>query len=166
MKEHLQPLLNLLCTYHLTKIGTKTLAELLSSPKILCGAFVLNQDTFGTFVLNEGSRGALWQDPTTVYTIVGPWLPFEAWRLRGRKSIQNCNGERNWWRMLPPPLMFKLGKDTHATLIRVKECWSITSQRKSQRKSCGAGEQWQHQSHEEEGIECVYFKYFKEQQLL
>jgi len=27
-------------------------------------------------------------DPTTVYTIVGPWLPFEAWRLRGRKSIQ------------------------------------------------------------------------------
>ena len=27
-------------------------------------------------------------DPTTFYTIVGPWLPFEAWRLHGRKSIQ------------------------------------------------------------------------------
>ncbi len=27
-------------------------------------------------------------DPTTFYTIVGPWLPFAAWRLHGRKSIQ------------------------------------------------------------------------------
>ncbi|KAL7497172.1 hypothetical protein ACHAWT_008092 [Skeletonema menzelii] len=27
-------------------------------------------------------------DPTTFYTIVGPWLPFAAWRLHGLKSIQ------------------------------------------------------------------------------
>jgi len=27
-------------------------------------------------------------DPTTFYTIVGPWLPSAAWRLHGRKSIQ------------------------------------------------------------------------------
>jgi subfamily B ATP-binding cassette protein MsbA len=27
-------------------------------------------------------------DPTTFYTILGPWLPFAAWRLHGRKSIQ------------------------------------------------------------------------------
>ncbi len=27
-------------------------------------------------------------DPTTFYTIVGPWLPFASWRVHGRKSIQ------------------------------------------------------------------------------
>lgn len=27
-------------------------------------------------------------DPTTFYTVVGPWLPFAAWRLHGRKSIE------------------------------------------------------------------------------
>ena len=27
-------------------------------------------------------------DPTTFYTIVGPWLPFSSWRVHGRKSIQ------------------------------------------------------------------------------
>eukprot|EP00984_Skeletonema_dohrnii_P023458 scaffold12546_cov110-Skeletonema_dohrnii-CCMP3373.AAC.3 len=60
--ELLQPLLtSFVLTISQKDWNHDTLWEILSSPKILCRAFVLNQDTFGTFVLNEGSRGALWQ---------------------------------------------------------------------------------------------------------